>query len=39
MAGITLYDYQKDALERMKIGCILWRLYAEYDKEDEKCAD
>ena len=23
MAGITLYDYQKDALERMKIGCIL----------------
>lgn len=23
MAGITLYDYQKDALEQMKIGCIL----------------
>lgn len=23
MAGITLYDYQKDALKRMKIGCIL----------------
>lgn len=23
MAGITLYDYQKDALDRMKIGCIL----------------
>lgn len=23
MAGVTLYDYQLDALKRMKIGCIL----------------
>ena len=23
MAGVTLYDYQLDAINRMKIGCIL----------------
>ena len=23
MAGVTLYDYQLDAVDRMKIGCIL----------------